>query len=365
MRTKLILIALFVGLFAGFSSDMVPTNGVTSDRSKPVMTVYVVDVGMGDAIFLDIPPGNCMLVDAGSWDNFGIENLMEFLDDFFSDPEHASYHNTLDVVLATHQHKDHIQGMLDVLRKYTVRTYIDNGVGCKVAKNKASKIVDQIEELLAQKSIVHEQLTENLIESHGQGGAYTDTLLDPFKQIDVVALAATPNPVSSNENDNSIVLKVTCKNVSFLLTGDAEKEEEERLMNRLKASNAIALLHAAVLKAGHHGSNTASSEEFVRAVNPKISVVSVGTASASPKTKSFRLPKESVMERLGRLTLNDLKEQWDAQMFPDKKPTGAKKEKPKSFISTKEIYLTSSDGTVALKTDGRKIEAGSYEYADK
>lgn len=112
------------------------------------------------------------------------------------------------------------------------------------------------EELLADKSVVHEQLTEDQIDSRGRNGVYTDTLLDPFKNVDIVASAATPNPVDTKENGNSIVLKVTCNNVSFLLTGDAEKREEDRLMQRLKASNALAALHVDVFKAGHHGSNT-------------------------------------------------------------------------------------------------------------
>lgn len=361
MKTKYFSIALSLLLCLGLNSAKDPGVEV-APFAGPIMTLYVVDVGMGDAIFIDIPPKDCMLVDAGSWDSDGIDNLMEFLDEFFSDSAHTPYHNTIDVVLATHQHKDHIQGMLNVLNKYAVRAYIDNGVGCKVAKGKASGLVKMIETLLKKKSIPHAQITELLIDSRGKNGVYSDTLLDPFDNVDVVALAATPKPVASDENGNSIVLKITCNNVAFLLTGDADKKEEERLVQRLQGFGGLAALRVDVVKVGHHGSNTASSAEFLQAVHPKISVVSVGAASTSPMTKSFRLPKQSVMERLEQITSNDLGELWEAQMFPDDRPPGAKKDKPMVFTSTKEIYLTSSDGTIVLSTDGQTIAAGSYEY---
>jgi competence protein ComEC len=361
MKNKFLLYVAVAVLFLGFSSHVQAPTVSPWEASSSSMSLYLVDVGMGDAIFIDIPPNHSMLVDAGSWDNSGIQNLMEFLDDFYSDPSHGAYRNTIDVVVASHQHKDHIQGMLNVLAKYTVTTYFDNGVGCAVDKEGATALVKQIEDLLVAKSIKHEQLTETLIRTNGTNGVYTDKLLDPFETVDVVALDATPDPPDTKENDNSIVLKVTCGQTSFLLMGDAEVKEETRLMKRLKDVNGLAILRCDVLKAGHHGSNTASSEAFVKAVNPGISLVSVGLAAMSPKTKSFRLPKESVMKRLDKLTGHSLKERWEAQMFPDKKPKSGKGEKPKVFKSFKEIYVTSSDGTVFLKSDGKKIDAGSLD----
>jgi beta-lactamase superfamily II metal-dependent hydrolase len=329
------------------------------DIPNPKLSVYVVDVGMGDAIFLDIPPKDCMLVDAGSWDNYGIDHLIQFLEDFFAEPGHEAYQNTIDVIVASHQHKDHIQGMLKVLKEFKVGTYIDNGVGCKFGKNKASKLVKDVEKLLKSKSIKHTQITDQLIESKGKKGVYTDNILDPFANIDVFALAGTPSPADANENDNSIVLKVKCDSISFLLTGDAEESEEQSIIERLKKDGNIEALDVDVLKAGHHGSNTASSEEFVQLTSPSMSVISVGIASESPKTKSFRLPKESVVRRLEQYTSRVLDEEWEAQMFPDKKLKSAKTEKPLIFKSKKEIYFTSSDGTVVFKTDGKKLKAES------
>jgi beta-lactamase superfamily II metal-dependent hydrolase len=284
---------------------------------------------------------------------------LQFLQDFFAESGHEAYQSTIDVVVASHQHKDHIQGMLKVLNKFKVTTYIDNGVGCKFNKSKANKLVKDIEKLLKSKSIKHTQITDQLIESKGKNGVYTDNILDPFASVDVFALAGTPSPVDANENDNSIVLKVKCDSISILLTGDAEEPEEQSIIERLKKDGNIGALDVDVLKAGHHGSNTASSEEFVQLASPSMCVISVGVASESPKTKSFRLPKESVVRRLEQYTSRVLDEEWEAQMFPDKKPKSAKSEKPLIFKSKKGIYFTSSDGTIVFKTDGKKLIAES------
>ncbi len=349
-----ILYVLFI--LSGYSTSSAQGK---VDIPNPKLSVYVVDVGMGDAIFLEIPPKDCMLIDAGSWDNYGIDHLLQFLQDFFAESGHEAYQSTIDVVVASHQHKDHIQGMLKVLNKFKVTTYIDNGVGCKFNKSKANKLVKDIEKLLKSKSIKHTQITDQLIESKGKNGVYTDNILDPFASVDVFALAGTPSPVDANENDNSIVLKVKCDSISILLTGDAEEPEEQSIIERLKKDGNIGALDVDVLKAGHHGSNTASSEEFVQLASPSMCVISVGVASESPKTKSFRLPKESVVRRLEQYTSRVLDEEWEAQMFPDKKPKSAKSEKPLIFKSKKGIYFTSSDGTIVFKTDGKTLIAES------
>jgi competence protein ComEC len=342
------------------AAPMLVVAQAKDDITNPKMIVYVVDVGMGDAIFVDVPPRDCMLIDAGSWDNTGIDHLMQFLEDFFEQPKHKAYQNTIDVVVASHQHKDHIQGMLKVLKEFKVGTYYDNGVGCVFNKNDATKLEKSVEALIASKHIPHKQITDKLIHDKGRNGVYTDNFLDPFASIDVVALAGTPNPVDENENNNSIVLKVICDSVSMLLTGDAEQPEEQLIIDNLTQMDNIKTLNCNILKVGHHGSNTASSEKFIQLVSPCMSVISVGIASESPKTKSYRLPKESTVKRLEQYTSRELDEEWQAQIFPDIKPKSAKAEKPKIYQSEKEIYFTSADGTVIFKTDGRRIITEAY-----
>jgi beta-lactamase superfamily II metal-dependent hydrolase len=361
MPRRLILLYFILFTFLNFSGYAGSSLSEKEQVQNPKLSVYVVDVGLGDAIFLDIPPKYCMLIDAGSWDNDGVDHLIYFLDEFFDKPGHEEYDRTIDVVVATNQQKDHVQGMLDILKKFNVGAYIDNGVGCMYAKNMASELVKDIEKMLKLKSIKHAQITDQLIKLKGKKGVYTDRVLDPFENVDIFALAATPNPVEKDENDNSIVLKVNCDDVSFLITGNAGIKEERIIMDRLEKDTNMIALDVDVLKVGCHGSNTASSEEFLQLVTPKISIVSVGSVSESPMTKKFRLPKESVVKRIEQYTSWTLDEEWEVQMFLDKKPKGAKNEKPKTFNSDKEIYFTSSDGTIVFKTDGKKLIAEPYE----
>lgn len=358
-KTTTFIFALIV--FGNFTG--VPLQGYSEqgDVQNPKLKAYFIDVGMGDAIFLDIPPKDCMLIDAGSWDNDGIDNLMGFLDEFFGDPEHKAYNKTIDVAVATHQHKDHIQGMLNVLKKYKVTSYIDNGVGWKYNKSEATDLMIQVGDLIKSKKVKHYYYNDSLISAKGKKGVYTDGVIDPFSGVDIFVLGATPDPVDSKENNNSIVLKAQCGDISFLLTGDAETKEERRITEKLKTYDNAEALNVDVYKAGHHGSNTATGEEFIELASPSISVVSVGVAEESPKTRDFRLPKESVVKRLDKQTANSMEETWNVQAFPDKKPKGAKNEKPKMYSSRKEIYFTSSDGTILFATDGKKLETELYE----
>jgi len=330
----------------------------TSSSSKNKLVVYFIDVGMGDALFLDMPPNDSMLIDAGSWDGAGIENLMGFLEEFFSDPDRENYKRTISLVVATHQHKDHIEGMKSVLKDFKVGTYIDNGVGTACKGKKKSLTCDV--EKLANQAKHHIHLTEKMIETDGKQGVFSDGILDPFDAIDVFALGATPKTASKNENNNSIVLKIVFGKQSFLLQGDAEKEEERRIIERLKAANNLAVLDASVLKIGHHGSDTASTKEFLDLVTPEVGVVSVGLAKNSPKTKQFRLPKESVVRRLTETVSGRLQEQWEVEVFPDKKK-GGKIAKPKIFGSNAELFFTSADGSIKMATDGEKLNSEILE----
>lgn len=296
MKTRLLSI-VFVSalLFVGQS----PNSQQTDDRK---LTAYFLDVGMGDAIFLDIPPHDCMLIDGGSWDKSGVENLKEFLKEFFADPDHADYKKTIDVVVASHQHHDHIAGLIEVLKAYKVETYFDNGIGWKKAKSSSTDEVDEIDKLIAQKRIKHIGITEELIEQEGKDGVYTNKDLDPFDGIDVFALAGSPTPNEKEPNDNSIILRVECGKISFLLAGDAQEKEEKRVIKKLSDNQRLSLLDVDVYKASHHGSNTSNSGEMLRATTPMISVISVGRADESSKTRQFRLPKQSAVDTILQYT---------------------------------------------------------------
>ena len=123
---------------------------------------------------------------------------------------------------------------------------------------------------------------------------------------------------ASDNNDASIVLKVTYGDVSFLLTGDAGVAlEKEMLSQDIKAT---------VLKAGHHGSNTSSSQSFIQAVNPEVTILSYG------EDNKYGHPHKEVVERL-------------------------------QAIDSK-IYATAEAGTVIVSTDGINYDVGAKEWSN-
>ena len=120
---------------------------------------------------------------------------------------------------------------------------------------------------------------------------------------------------SKNLNDSSIILKLAYGNISFLFTGDTESDVEKTLLNKDIESD--------VLKVAHHGSNTSSSNAFLKKVNPKYAIISVGTGN------SYGHPKSVILDRLEKL--------------------GTK------------IYRTDELGTIIVTTDGEKIEVSNIK----
>lgn len=98
-------------------------------------------------------------------------------------------------------------------------------------------------------------------------------------------------------NNNSIVAKLSYKNLSILFTGDIEEIAEKQILKEYKNSN---ILNSTILKVGHHGSKTSSIQEFLEAANPKIALIGVG------KNNNFGHPNDSVLERISKLRNKNL-----------------------------------------------------------
>ncbi|WP_292520496.1 MBL fold metallo-hydrolase [Methanoculleus sp.] len=244
------------------------------------LAVHIIDVGQGDSILLEFRD-KTMLIDAGER-GMG-ERVIAYLDE--------KQIESLDVVVATHPHSDHIGGLGDVLSTYPVGRFIDAGQPHATAT---------YENLLA---LVEEQGIPYAVAERGQTIA-----LHPDLEIQVLNPASRP---LGETNEDSVVLKVTYGEVSYLLTGDAGEPAEESMME------AGINLDADVLKVGHHASRYASSAGFLAAVNPAISVIPVGEGN------DYGHPHE---EALGRL----------------------------EAIGSR-IYRTDLDGTVVIATDGKAL----------
>ena len=217
------------------------------------LTVTWLDVGQGDAAVIQCG-GQSMLIDGGK-------------------PEKSSYiyawlqqHGLsyLDVIVATHVDADHIGGLSGALNYASVGTAY-----CPVTKG-TTETFQSFVKYLAQRG---KQITvPTASETFALGGAQVQ-ILGPLHR-------------AEDSNDNSIVLKVSFGATSFLFTGDAERAEEQDLLN------AGVNLQSTVLKVGHHGSDTSTSYPFLRAVAPQYAVISVGAGN------SYGHPTEAVLSRL-------------------------------------------------------------------
>lgn len=221
------------------------------------------DVGQGDAILIKTPFGQNVLIDGGP-DKGLIQKLEEELT--FLDRQ-------IDLMILTHPHDDHVAGLIEVLQKYEVKKILYTGV----THNSPAYI-----EWLALVKNKHIPLV--IIDRPQKIYFGDDCMFDVlYPQKSFLGIGM------DNINNSSIVGKYVCDEKSALLTGDAEIEVE----NELLGSGVD--LQAQILKAGHHGSDTSSSEDFINAVKPERTVISVG------EDNKFGHPNLRIIRRLERI----------------------------------------------------------------
>lgn len=231
------------------------TTQNTVTQSGQNLTVHFLDVDQGDSILLEID-GKSMLVDAGESDQGKV--VTAYLQD--------QGISTLDYVVATHPHSDHIGGMNEILNNFQVEHFVDSGYP------HTSKTYENMLKTIDQKNIPFQV---------AQAGQKID--FDPAVDIEVLNPAKT---YSEDLNENSVVLKVTYGTTSFLLMGDAGLETEERIT---KAGYNV---DSDILKVGHHASRSGSGASFISAVSPEVSVIEVGAGN------DYGHPHAEILERL-------------------------------------------------------------------
>lgn len=234
-----------------------PYTGQTPENPLGRMVVHFLDVDQGDSIFVQLPNGQHMLVDAGSKDRG--KNVVNYL-------KQAGV-KKIDYLVATHPHEDHIGGMAAVLRRFEIdRVYMP-----KVTHNTKT-----YEDLL--KSIQAEGLKINTASAG----------VEIINSEDLRAEIIAPNNAAYEDiNNYSAVIKLTFGKVSFLLTGDAEAQSEKEMLVNSPS------LRADVLKVGHHGSYSSTSQSFLNGVKPKYAVISNGDDNAYGFPHALTLQKLS------------------------------------------------------------------------
>jgi competence protein ComEC len=247
-RQKFILIAILVILdFCIFYYG----------RAETGFQVSFLDVGQGDSFFVESPTGVQMLIDTGK-PGAVMAPLSEEIS--FAD-------QSIDILLLTHTDLDHNGGAVEVLKKYSIATLILN-------KEYTGGDDKQIVDLARARGVKIVYARRGQVIDLG-GGAYV-TILFPDRDVSEL-----------ESNTASIGLKVTYGEVDFILTGDMPSTVEEYL-----ARIDEGFLDAEILKLGHHGSKTSTSDNFLKAVSPDYAIVSAGADN------TYGHPNKEVINRL-------------------------------------------------------------------
>jgi competence protein ComEC len=251
------------------STNASPTSSTTSTPSPGSLEVHFINVGQSASTLIVSPTGETMLIDSGDWRDDG-ETVLQYL---------KQHHiNHIDNLVTSHADADHIGGNAAIINYYETQA---NGIGAVYDPGIASssstyqRYLDAIER-------------HNVTLYKTQAG---DNI--QFEGASVTVLAP-PDPYIANKerNENSIVLKVTYGKTSFLLPGDAAEQEEQYMIE-----NDRSVLNSTVLYAGHHGSRSSSSDEFLDAVTPQIVVIS------SAYDSQYGHPHEETLNRLAARTI--------------------------------------------------------------
>jgi len=220
------------------------------------MAVHFLDVGQGDSILI-LSENVTILIDGGP--RSAGQKVVNYL-------KKAGV-TSIDLVISTHAHEDHIGGLIDVLQEFQVEEVIDPAV------IHTSKTFEDYLTLIDQKDIKFTEGRQGQVRDLGAGAKLE--LLHPVE------------PSNSHLNDSSIVAKLTFGQVSFFFTGDAEEASEQQILLQSMIS-----LRSTVLKVGHHGSSSSTTQAFLQAVNPEVAVIMCG------KDNDYGHPHDETLQKL-------------------------------------------------------------------
>ena len=260
-----------------------PSNTSIESIENPGVTVHFIDVGQAKSIFVEAP-GKNVLIDAGERDQGAM--IIRYL------VSHGI--RSLDIVIGTHPHSDHIGGLAAVIGGMNVDTVILPRIPEEITPTTAT--YTGLLEAVANAGLRITPARPGDVYDLGKGAELT--ILGPVDHYNEL-------------NDMSVVSRLRFGDVSFLFTGDAMKDAEEDI---LAAGGSVS---ASVLDVGHHGSRTSTNERFLLAVNPAIAVISCGIDNM------YGHPHGDVITLLRK--------------------------------HGQKIYRTDTDGTVVIATDGESL----------
>lgn len=235
---------------------------VFKNLNKPDIEIYFFDVGQGDASLIEAKDGTQILIDGGP-PNRVLPKLSKVLD--FND-------KSLDVLILTHPHVDHISGAIEVLKNYDVGLLVESGVSYHTAE--AIEFKKLVEEKKLKKLIINKPTKLKFFNGAEMQFLYPDKSFEDL--------------VLKNVHDATVVGEFLYSGKKILFMGDAEKSIEKYLVSKKFVGDVD------VLKAGHHGSKTSTTKEFLSVVRPEYSIIEVGR-------NSYGHPTQEVLSRLASI----------------------------------------------------------------
>lgn len=269
------------------------------NREKDLIVAFL-NIGQGDAAFIETPSGNQIMIDAGPDGKRVLRELGKLMP-FFD--------RTIDLTILSHPNKDHLAGFIDVLKRYKIKYSLSSG---------AAHVIPEFKEWekLANDEKIKKVRARRGLRVHLDNNVYLDILAplgkDEYKDL-------------KSFTDSMVVVRLVYGKTSFLFTGDMTAKNEYEL---LSANTAI---DSDVLKVAHHGSRYSSGENWLQAVSPIMAIIQVG------KNNKYGHPTRETLSRLEKFL--------PAHAY---RQAGGRQEKPK-------ISRTDVDGTIILKSDGEKI----------
>lgn len=272
---------ILITIFTVFLAISCASNQTYSTKQKPKgATIHFIDVGNGDCTLFVLSSGDVILVDTG--------------------PLSASHRvstylrgigiSTIDHLILTHAHDDHIGGIFAIMSDFSVRNVYDNGFG-----NEESSLYQKYA-LLIRNGFARYHILKV--------GEYLD-----IGDTHIKVLQPRPPP-SNDHNRDSLVMKIQYGRIGIFMAGDMPSGGDEFLLKRHQD------LSSQILKVSHHGDRDATSDEVVKHLNPEIAVISVG------KDNRYARPHSEVLKRLERFGTR--------------------------------VYRTDIDGDIIVTTDGEK-----------
>ncbi len=229
-----------------------------STQNRPLRVAFL-DIGQGDAIFIESPTGNQIIFDGGPGSTLVSEVSKQM----------SLFDRSIDMIVVTNPDKDHFEGFIPLLSRYTVGAVLEPGVSAD-----QNAVYSELHRVIAAQNIpiIASRTGQKIMLG---GGVYIEILFPDRDVKDV------------SHNDGSLVARLVYGETSVMLTGDTTKNIENYLVSKYPDS-----LDSDILKVAHHGSDTSTTDAFVKAVNPDIAVISAG------KGNSYGHPRQATLDTL-------------------------------------------------------------------